>query len=180
METNQRNKISKFLSLILRHAPEKIGLVLDENGWVDVEELITKAAQDKMIFSREELEEVVVTNDKQRFAFNEDKSRIRANQGHSIDVELQLESREPPETLYHGTVPKFLESIRLEGLKKMNRNHVHLSPDTATAEKVGSRRGEAVILVVRSKAMYNDGFAFFVSDNGVWLTDHVPVKYIDL
>lgn len=136
METNQRNKICKFLSLILRHAPERIGPVLDENGWVDVEELITKAAQNKMIFSREELEEVVVTNDKQRFAFNEDKSRIRASQGHSVDVELQLESREPPETLYHGTVPKFLESIRLEGLKKMGGNHVHLSGERTTAKYI--------------------------------------------
>ena len=179
METNQRNKISKFLSLILRHAPGKIGLVLDENGWADVDELIGKARQDGMIFSREELAEVVVTNDKQRFAYSDDKSRIRANQGHSVEVELQLKAKKPPETLYHGTARKFLDSIRQEGLKKMSRNHVHLSADKVTAEKVGNRRGEAVILVVQSKAMYGDGFEFFLSDNGVWLTDHVPVKYIE-
>jgi putative RNA 2'-phosphotransferase len=179
METNQRNRISKFLSLILRHAPEKIGLELDENGWADVEELVAKAAQNKMVFSRADLEEVVATNDKQRFGYNEDKSRIRASQGHSIDVELQLETKEPPETLYHGTVPKYLGSIRREGLRKMSRHHVHLSGDRGIAEKVGNRRGEAVILVVRSKAMYNDGFAFFISANGVWLTDHVPIKYIE-
>jgi putative RNA 2'-phosphotransferase len=178
METNQRNGISKFLSLILRHAPETIGLVLDEHGWADVDELLVKAAKKGKTFSREELEEVVVTNDKQRFAFNEDKSRIRASQGHSIDVELQLEAKEPPETLYHGTVPKFLDSIRRQGLKKMSRQYVHLSADRLTAEKVGSRRGEAVILAVRSKEMSADGFGFFLSENGVWLTDHVPMKYI--
>ena len=179
METNQRNRISKFLSLILRHAPETIGLVLDEHGWVDVEELIAKAAQKGKSFSWAELDEVVITNDKQRFAFNEDKSRIRASQGHSIDVELQLEIKEPPETLYHGTVPKFLDNIRRQGLQKMSRHHVHLSADRSTAEKVGSRRGEAVILIVRSKEMHADGFEFFLSENGVWLTNHVPVKYID-
>lgn len=179
METNQRNKISKFLSLILRHTPEKIGLVLDENGWADVEELIVMSGQKGMIFSRADLEEVVATNDKQRFAYNEDKSRIRASQGHSIDVELQLGTKEPPETLYHGTVAKFLDSIRREGLKKMSRHHVHLSGDRTTAEKVGNRRGKAVILVVRSGVMYGDGFEFFLSDNEVWLTDHVPLKYIE-
>jgi putative RNA 2'-phosphotransferase len=179
MQTGKRNKISKFLSLVLRHAPEKIGLVLDEQGWCDVEELIAKAANKQIPFSRAELEEVVVTNDKQRFAFNEDKSRIRANQGHSIEVELKLEAREPPETLFHGTVDRFLDGIRQQGLKKMNRHHVHLSADRLTAEKVGNRRGEAIILVVQTKAMHQDGFVFFLSDNGVWLTDHVPVKYIN-
>ena len=180
METGKRDKISKFLSLILRHAPGKIGLVLDENGWADVAELIDKSAKKQMFFSAGELEEVVVTNDKQRFSYNADKTKIRANQGHSIEVELQLEKKTPPEILYHGTVARFLDRIRQEGLKKMNRHHVHLSGDKLTAEKVGSRRGDAVILVVRSGEMAGDGFEFFFSENGVWLTDHVPMKYIDL
>lgn len=167
------------MSLILRHAPDEIGLVLDENGWADVDALIAKAAQKGVLFSSKELEEVVVTNDKQRFAYNADKSRIRANQGHSIDVELQLEAKEPPETLYHGTVLKFIGSIKDQGLKKMSRQHVHLSVDRLTAEKVGSRRGDAIILVVRSREMSADGFEFFLSENGVWLTDQVPVKYIE-
>jgi putative RNA 2'-phosphotransferase len=179
MEASKRNKISKFLSLILRHAPDEIGLVLDENGWADVGELIAKAAQKGMVFSREDIEEVVVTNDKQRFSYNEDKSRIRANQGHSIDVDLQLQRKEPPVTLYHGTVAKFLGMIEEQGLQKMSRHHVHLSADRLTAEKVASRRGEAIILVIRSEEMRLAGFEFFLSDNGVWLTDHVPVKYID-
>ena len=178
MQESKRNMISKFLSLVLRHDPGKIGLQLDESGWADVEELISKSAGGNMIFSPQDLEEVVVTNDKQRFGYNEDKSKIRANQGHSIEVELQLVQKEPPETLYHGTVNRFLESIKGQGLQKMNRHHVHLSAERLTAEKVGSRRGEAVILIVRSGAMAKDGFAFFFSENGVWLTDHVPVKYI--
>src|SRR5580658_2347797 len=127
MQENNKDRISKFLSLVLRHDPGKIGLELDDQGWADVEELISKAADKNMVFSRLELEEVVVTNDKQRFAYNADKSKIRANQGHSIDVELQLEKRQPPEVLYHGTVNRFLESIKAQGLQKMSRHHVHLS-----------------------------------------------------
>jgi len=178
MKEKDRNKISKFLSLILRHKPVSIGLLLDENGWADVQELMAKSAAGGHAFSREELEEVVKLNDKQRFAFNEDKSRIRANQGHSVDVELLLEPCQPPELLFHGTVERFLGSIRAEGLRKMNRHHVHLSAERTTAEKVGSRRGEAVILAVRSGEMSRDGQVFFLSENGVWLTDAVPVKYI--
>ena len=179
MKEKDRNTISKFLSLILRHSPETIGLQLDENGWADVEELMSKCAKGGRAFSRAELDEVVALNDKQRFAFNEDKTKIRANQGHSVEVELQLEARLPPELLYHGTVDRFLADIRTEGLKKMNRHHVHLSADKPTAEKVGSRRGEAVILTVRSGEMSRDGFVFFLSGNGVWLTELVPEKYID-
>jgi putative RNA 2'-phosphotransferase len=179
MDEKEKKRISKFLSLILRHNPDTIGLRLDENGWADVGELIQKSADNGMPFSSEELEEVVFTNDKQRFAFTEDKTRIRANQGHSIGIDLELEAKAPPETLYHGTVERVLQNIMNEGLRKMERHHVHLSQDRKTAEKVGSRRGSAVILIVRSGEMSKDGFEFYLSENGVWLTDRVPARYID-
>jgi putative RNA 2'-phosphotransferase len=179
MTDNQVKHISKFLSLILRHSPETIRLRLDANGWADVDELLSQAAKHRQHISFEELEHVVATNDKQRFAFNEDYSKIRANQGHSINVSLDLPVQEPPEFLYHGTVAKYLEAIRKEGLQKMSRQHLHLSKDKQTAEKVGSRRGIPVILVVNSGRMHRDGHAFYVSANGVWLTDQVPPQYID-
>jgi putative RNA 2'-phosphotransferase len=133
-----------------------------------------------MAFSFEELKEVVALNDKQRFAFNEGRTRIRASQGHSVAVDLQLEARQPPERLYHGTVEKFLPAIRVEGLRKMNRNHVHLSADRETAIKVGRRRGDAVLLTIRSDEMSRDGLAFFLSHNGVWLTEAIPPRYIEI
>ena len=179
MNENEKYRTSKFLSLILRHKPEEIGLKLDENGWADVNELITRSAVAGKIFSARDLEEIVASNDKKRFAYNDNRSKIRASQGHSIDVELQLEVIEPPDLLFHGTVEKFLPAIKSQGLLKMKRQHVHLSRDRATAEKVGERRGEAIILTVRSGEMGRDGFFFYLSDNGVWLTDHVPEKYID-
>lgn len=179
MDDKQIKNISKFLSLILRHSPETIGLQLDENGWADVTELITKAAAHRQVFDMATLEMVVAGNDKQRFAFNEDHTRIRANQGHSINVELNLVAQEPPEVLYHGTVAKFLQNIQQEGLLKMSRQHVHLSKERATAEKVGSRRGVPVILTVRSGQMFRDGISFYLSENGVWLTDAVPARYIE-
>jgi putative RNA 2'-phosphotransferase len=179
MNDKQKKNISKFLSLILRHSPETIDLHLDENGWAGVEELISKSARHQTPFTKEELEEVVADNDKQRFSFNEDHSKIRANQGHSVNIQLDLAPQQPPDLLYHGTVQKFLPNIEQEGLLKMNRQHVHLSEDKATAEKVGSRRGIPVILNIRSGQMHQDGIAFYLSENRVWLTDHVPVKYID-
>lgn len=178
MNKRQIDNISRFLSLVLRHHPEKIGLTLDEAGWAGVDDLRGKCAADGIVFSREDLQYVVDTNNKQRFAFSDDGRRIRASQGHSVEVDLQLEAREPPETLYHGTVDRFLDAIKAEGLKKMSRQHVHLSQDRATAENVGSRRGEAVVLTVRSGAMHNDGLIFYRSENGVWLTGAVPAKYI--
>lgn len=180
MNEKQQKEISKFLSLILRHSPETIQITLDENGWADTEELITKCSKRGKSFTFEDLKEIVSTNDKQRFAFNEDQSKIRANQGHSIEVDLALNMAEPPEFLFHGTVSKFLDAIRNEGLQKMSRQHVHLSKDKATAEKVGSRRGIPVILTIRSGQMHRDGIVFYLSENGVWLTDEVPMKYIDL
>ena len=179
MNEKETKSISKFLSLVLRHSPEIIGLKLDENGWADVEELISKCSQKGNKLDFELLDYVVESNDKKRFAFNENKTKIRASQGHSISVELNLAETEPFEYLYHGTVGKFLENIKKEGLQKMSRQHVHLSKDKETAIKVGSRRGTPQILTVRSGAMHRDGFKFYLSDNNVWLTDEVPVKYID-
>ncbi|WP_343604589.1 RNA 2'-phosphotransferase [Fluviicola sp.] len=170
--------ISKFLSLVLRHKPQEIGITPDANGWVDVDELIEKCNLKKRHLDFETLEEVVAGNDKQRFSFNEDLTRIRANQGHSIEIDLDYEAVEPPGFLYHGTVDKFLGNIRAEGLKKMNRHHVHLSKDLETAVKVGSRRGKPVILTVDAVRMNQDGYSFYRSKNGVWLCDQVPVEYI--
>ena len=179
MNEKHKKTISKFLSLVLRHSPETIGLTLDANGWADVEELLTKSARQHHSFSKEELEEIVATNDKQRFIFNADKTKIRANQGHSVEVDLSLTATMPPEVLYHGTVAKFLPNIRAEGLKKMERQHVHLSKDIETATKVGNRRGTAMILHIQSGVMYKEGYAFYLSANGVWLTDNVPARYIE-
>lgn len=174
MNTNI-TQISKYLSLILRHQPQSIDLILDPNGWADVEELLKKST---LKFNFQQLIEVVEKNDKQRFIFNEDKTKIRANQGHSIKIDLALSPKIPPTLLYHGTVEKYLDNIRKEGLKKMSRNHVHLSKDIETAQKVGSRRGKPIILNINSEAMSHDGILFYCSENGVWLTDNVPTKYI--
>ncbi len=178
MKTNTKH-ISKFLSLILRHNPSKIGLELDENGWADVSELITKVNKYKPGLTNDILENVVKSCDKQRFAFNENRSKIRANQGHSIKVDLEYTAVQPPEFLYHGTVGKFREDIRRKGLLKMSRHHVHLSEELETAMRVGSRRGVPIILIVKSGDMYRKGIEFYQSDNGVWLTDTVAPEYIE-
>ncbi|HEY1123189.1 MAG TPA: RNA 2'-phosphotransferase [Haloferula sp.] len=172
-------RISKFLSLVLRHEPGKIGIALDENGWTDTQELLRAAARHQVRFDQAKLLEIVHTCDKQRFALSEDGTRIRANQGHSVTVDLALAPKQPPESLYHGTVEKFLSSIRSTGLQKGERHHVHLSPDLKTATKVGERRGKPVILTIRAAAMANAGHPFFISDNGVWLTDAVPPEFIE-
>lgn len=169
---------SKFLSLILRHRPDVVGIALDAEGWVPVEDLLAACAQYGRAVSREQLDAVVRTNDKQRFALSADGSRIRANQGHSLQVDLGLVPVEPPELLYHGTVPRFLESIRRGGLTKGNRHHVHLSPDIQTATKVGQRRGRPIVLVIETGRMFRDGHTFYRSENGVWLTDAAPPGYI--
>jgi putative RNA 2'-phosphotransferase len=169
---------SKFLSLVLRHQPEVIGLSLDAEGWVNVDELLAACREHGKEITRTILEEVVATNDKKRFAFSDDQRRIRANQGHSVDVDLNLESKSPPEFLYHGTVERFLESIRRHGLVRGKRGHVHLSPDRQTAKQVGSRRGKPVILIVAAERMHRDGHSFYLSDNGVWLTAAVPADYL--
>lgn len=171
--------VSKFLSLVLRHRPQTIGLTLDEHGWADVGELLRKASAAGRTISRETLEEVVATNDKRRFAFSEDGGRIRASQGHSLEVDLQLEPVEPPETLYHGTARRNLESIRRRGLERRGRTHVHLSADRETALRVGRRHGQAIVLLVDSKAMSAAGHAFFRSQNGVWLASSVPPEFLN-
>lgn len=176
MSNKSDTKISKFLSLVLRHQPEVAGLELDENGWVDIDTLIEGCKKAGNSISREQLETVVAESDKQRFIIDGD--LIRANQGHSVKIDLELKPVMPPEVLFHGSVDKFMEKIMAEGLQKMNRHHVHLSPDMATAIKVGSRRGTPVILKIDSAAMYRDEHKFMRSANGVWLTDNVPPSYI--
>lgn len=177
---NRLVTISKLLSKYLRHEPEALGLSLEPSGWVRVDEVLAGAAKIGFGITREELAQVVADNDKRRFAFDETGTKIRANQGHSTEVDLQLADVEPPERLYHGTVAKFISPIRAEGLKKMNRHDVHLSKDVATAINVGQRRGKPVILVIDSAKMAADGYKFRLSTNGVWLTDHVPPRYIRL
>lgn len=170
-------EISKFLSFVLRHNPQSIGVMLDAEGWVPVGELVAAAARHGQSISREQLDEVVATNDEKRFSFSPDGRLIRANQGHSVEVDLGLVSVEPPELLYHGTVDRFLDSIRERGLIRGNRHHVHLSADRETAARVG-QRGRPVVLVVEAGRMQRDGHQFFQSENGVWLTEAVPVAYL--
>lgn len=170
--------ISKFLSLVLRHQPETIGIQLDQNGWTDVAELIEKASHHGMKFDRETLNHIVETNPKKRFAFNNTLERIRASQGHSVEIELGYTNQKPPEILFHGTGEKSVQSILNAGLEKRSRQHVHLSSNLETAIKVGQRHGKPFVFKVLAEQMYKDNFQFFLSDNGVWLTDHVPAKYL--
>ena len=176
--SRSHHKTSKFLSLVLRHEPGKIGLSLDEAGWASVDDLLAKMQSHGHRINRELLIEIVRSSDKQRFAFNDCKTHIRANQGHSIQVNLDYESAKPPPVLFHGTVGKFLEAIAEQGLCKMERHHVHLSADEITASKVGQRRGKPVILKINATKMHEDGYEFFLSANGVWLVEHVPIGYI--
>jgi putative RNA 2'-phosphotransferase len=180
MDDRKLVRISKYLSKYLRHEPEALGLTLAPGGWVEVEALLAGAAANGFPISWDELEEVVVRNDKQRFSFDVSGERIRANQGHSTPVDLQLEPREPPPILYHGAPERAIVDILAGSLQKMSRHHVHLSVDVATAKKVGARRGKAVILVIDAAAMHSDGHTFYCSDNGVWLVDEVPRKYLRL
>lgn len=170
--------ISRFLSLVLRHQPETIGIQLDQNGWTYVTELIEKSNNYGVKFDRQTLNHIVDTNSKKRFAFNETFDKIRASQGHSIEIELGYINQKPPEILFHGTAEKFVQSILDTGLEKRNRQHVHLSSDLETANKVGQRHGKPFIFKVLAEQMYNDNFQFYISDNGVWLTDNVPTKYL--
>ncbi len=171
-------RTSKFLSLILRHKPEAVGLTLSEGGWVAVDALLEALARNGRPLTRKQLGDVVANNDKKRFAFDTSGERIRAVQGHSQDVDLGYVPSLPPGTLYHGTVERFLDSIFQKGLVSGSRRHVHLSHDVATARIVGKRRGKPVILVVASAEMHEEGHIFFRADNGVWLTDHVPAEFL--
>lgn len=171
-------EISKFLSYVLRHAPDTIGITLDAEGWTDVRKLLAASKKAGKSFSDADLREVVETNDKKRFTLSEDGQRIRAAQGHSVEVSLGLTPVTPPPTLYHGTAVRNLDSIFAEGLKPGSRQQVHLSSDETTALTVGERHGRATILLVDTKAMSDEGIAFFKADNGVWLTDHVPARFL--
>lgn len=174
----QLTHISKFLSLVLRHQPETISIQLDQNGWTDVNELIEKANDYGIKFDKETLKHIVATNSKKRFAFNDTLDKIRASQGHSIEIELGYTNQKPPTILFHGTADKYVQSILDTGLEKRNRQHVHLSSDLETALKVGQRHGKPFIFKVLAEQMYNDNFQFYISDNGVWLTDNVPTMYL--
>jgi putative RNA 2'-phosphotransferase len=171
-------RISKFLSLVLRHRPDKIGLTLDAQGWAAVDELLAKMNQHGAPLTRPLLNDIVEQDDKQRYAFSADGTRIRANQGHSIQIDLGLEPIAPPEYLYHGTATRFHASIQQHGLLRGKRDYVHLSPDEDTARKVGARHGEPLVLVVKAGEMHAAGFVFYRSANGVWLIDHVPPEYL--
>ena len=170
--------LSKFLSLVLRHEPERLGLALDPAGWVAVDELLAAISRQKTPVTRERLDHIVAASEKKRFAFDETGTKIRASQGHSVEVELGYEPQVPPEILYHGTVEKFLPSIRTQGLIKGERHHVHLSADRPTAIKVGERRGKPVILTIKADEMHRAGHVFFRSANGVWLVDTVPAAFL--
>ena len=168
----EKIKISKYLSLLLRHNPENLDM--DSNGWVSCDQLI-----DKLTITFSELEDVIKTNNKKRFSFNQDKSKVRANQGHSLSwVNVDMDEIKPPDILYHGTATRFVSSIKENGLIKGNRNHVHLSDDLETAKTVGSRHGEVFLFEVDAKRMYEDGYKFYLSQNGVWLIEYVPKEYL--
>lgn len=174
------SRIGKYICLILRHKPEIIGIELDKNGWANIDELINGLKKKYPDFNREKLEYIVNTDNKQRYSLSDDKSKIRARQGHSIDVDVELKELTPPELLYHGTAERFLESIMKEGLVPKSRLYVHLSKDVETAEKVGKRHGKPAVLKIETGKMAEDGFKFYLSENGVWLTKVVPPKYFSL
>jgi len=179
MTDKETIKTSKFLSLILRHEPERVGLKLGDAGWVGVEELLQAVNSHGVTLTLDQLQHIVATSDKKRFAFSEDGQRIRASQGHSIEVDLQYSPQTPPELLYHGTATRFLDSIRQHGLQKMERHDVHLSAETKVTFQVGSRHGKPVLLTIRAGDMHRAGFVFRCSANGVWLVDHVPPEFIE-
>ncbi len=170
--------IGKLMSYALRHNPESLNIELDENGWTATDLLIERIKKRYPEMDHTLLDTIVQTNDKKRYAFNADKSKIRANQGHSIQVNLELQAQTPPDILFHGTVEKFLPGIKEKGLIKMSRQHVHLSADKTTATTVGSRRGKPVILEINARQMHEATYAFYCSENGVWLTKEVPSRFI--
>lgn len=178
MDEKQLTRISKFLSKYLRHEPATLGLTLEVGGWVLVEDLLKACAKHNFPITKVQLDEVVEKNNKKRFSFDESGKKIRANQGHSVEVDLQLAPQRPPSVLYHGTAEKNLASVMSVGIEKRARHHVHLSKDIATAKNVGSRHGKPVVLAIDAESMQKAGFIFYCSDNGVWLTDCVPVEFI--
>ncbi|MDF1741431.1 MAG: RNA 2'-phosphotransferase [Verrucomicrobiales bacterium] len=179
MTEKETIRASKFMSFVLRHSPESAGLKLDSAGWVEVTDLLYGISEAKGRFTFDDLNHVVETNKKKRFEFNEDRTKLRASQGHSLEVDLEYEAKTPPACLYHGTAIRFLDSIRTEGLKKMNRHHVHLSDEKVMTMKVGARHGKPTLLTIKAKEMHDAGHAFWLSTNNVWLTDKVPVNFIE-
>ena len=179
-KNNELTSISKFMSLVLRHQPQHIGLELDGAGWAVIDDLLARAAKAGHAITRDQLNEVVATSDKRRFALSDDGLRIRANQGHSIEVDLGLEPMQPPAVLFHGTASRFVDSIMATGLERRSRHHVHLTEDIAIGEAVGRRYGKPVILRVAAAAMAAQGYVFFRSANGVWLVDAVAPPFIAL
>lgn len=176
--SNKDVELGRFISLILRHKPETINLLLDEFGWAKVDDLINGMCKIGKKIDTETLQRIVDENNKQRYSFNNDKTKIRANQGHSIKVDVELEEKKPPEYLYHGTADRFADSIMEVGIKRQSRQHVHLSKDMDTAYAVGKRHGKPIVLKIMAKQMYDDGYKFYISKNMVWLTEFVPVKYV--
>lgn len=174
----KNNHIGKFLCLILRHKPNLIGITLDQNGWANTQELIDALNKTNKKISIEQLVSIVNTDNKNRFSFNEDKSKIRANQGHSIPVDLGLIELVPPAILYHGTSERYINSIKQEGIHKRTRQYVHLSTDIEKAIAVGKRHGNPIVLKINTEQMFLDGYKFYLSENGVWLTDNVPYQYV--
>lgn len=172
-------KMGKYISLILRHKPEIINLKIDEHGWANVDDLLKGINNSGRYISKEMLNMIVETNNKKRYQYNNDHTKIRANQGHSIRVDVELHEKVPPDVLYHGTAQEYLDKIRKSGIRKMKRLYVHLSRDIETAMKVGKRHGQPIILVINTKAMINDGYKFYYSNNGVWLCDDIAYSYIE-
>jgi len=179
LEAKRLNRIGRLIIKALRHRPEEINITLDGHGWVEVNTLLDALQKHNREITREQLEYLVTTSDKQRFAFDESGEKIRANQGHSIDVDLDYKQQTPPEYLFHGTNRESIRSIAETGVQKMERHDVHLSEDLETAIRVGGRRGKSIILRIQSGKMHEDGYTFYLSDNNVWLTDHVPIQYLD-
>lgn len=179
MTEKETIRTSKFLSLILRHEPERVGLQLGDAGWVEVNELLQAVNRNGVALTLKDLKHIVTTSDKKRFAFSEDGARIRANQGHSVEVDLQYAPQKPPEILYHGTATRFLDGIRKDGLQRMERHDVHLSAETKVTLQVGGRHGKPVLLTIRAGEMHRAGHEFRCSANGVWLVAQVPPQFID-
>lgn len=177
---NKDEELGKFISLILRHNPKTINITLDEHGWANVDDLITGINRTGKHIDYNSLERIVNENNKQRYSFSNDKTKIRANQGHSIKVDIELEEKISPQYLYHGTAIRFIDSIMDIGIQKQSRQHVHLSADFSTAYSVGKRHGQPIVIKINSGVMFEDGYKFYLSKNMVWLTDFVPAKYISL
>ncbi|EMQ1359338.1 RNA 2'-phosphotransferase [Clostridioides difficile] len=177
---SKKDKLSIFISLILRHKPETIGIKLDDYGYADVNELIEKINNTGRNINIEILEQIVKEDNKQRYSFNEDRSKIRANQGYSINVNVELRELEPPRFLYHGTATRFLDNIKKEGIISKSRLYIHLSNDIDTAVQVGKRHGIPIVLKINAGKMYENDYKFYLSENNIWLCEYIPFKYVEI